>query len=336
MFACLAVIAGFASFAGAAAPGQAAEPDPLIVNAKEYPWSAIGRVNTGGRGFCTGFMVAPQVMLTAAHCLYDFREQRWWPTSEVHFLPGYQRDTYLGHARVLAYSVAGTYQPRIEPQIESVLDDWAVVILKAPIGETVGWLGIQRLDNEILDSIAEGRAIALQAGYRRDRPHAISVQVKCSIPGLFGNGRGILHSCDVNEGGSGSPLLVFANGDVRALGIHAVRARIQNGAPVAGALATSVFDPDRGSLPAVSAWRDAGLSWGRGRAPESSDTALRSPTNTIDLLLGRLGYSVPINGHGLADDDRRSAILAFERSTGQPETGAPSLALLGQLIRALN
>ena len=43
------------------AHSDAAEPSlastgRMEVNAMEYPWSAIGRVNVGGRGHCTGFV----------------------------------------------------------------------------------------------------------------------------------------------------------------------------------------------------------------------------------------------------------------------------------------
>ncbi|MCH8808316.1 MAG: hypothetical protein IH993_00555, partial [Proteobacteria bacterium] len=33
----------------------------MIVEAMEYPWSALGRVNTGGRGFCTGILIGPRL-----------------------------------------------------------------------------------------------------------------------------------------------------------------------------------------------------------------------------------------------------------------------------------
>ncbi len=42
-----------------------AETGRIEVNAMEYPWSAIGRVNAGGRGHCTGFLIGERQVLTA-------------------------------------------------------------------------------------------------------------------------------------------------------------------------------------------------------------------------------------------------------------------------------
>ena len=47
-------------------PVTAVGAQRMIVNALEYPWSAIGRVNLGGRGHCTGFLVSERHVLTAA------------------------------------------------------------------------------------------------------------------------------------------------------------------------------------------------------------------------------------------------------------------------------
>ncbi|MEC7965333.1 MAG: trypsin-like serine protease, partial [Pseudomonadota bacterium] len=31
-------------------------------------WAAVGRLDLDGKGFCTGSLVAPDLVLTAAHC----------------------------------------------------------------------------------------------------------------------------------------------------------------------------------------------------------------------------------------------------------------------------
>ena len=60
---------------------SAAEVPPVegrfFADAQEYPWSALGRVNLAGRGFCNAIMIGDQQALTYAQCLYAAREGRW-------------------------------------------------------------------------------------------------------------------------------------------------------------------------------------------------------------------------------------------------------------------
>lgn len=279
---------------GLTAPNSAARAsDRLLLEARDYPWSAIGRINTAGRGFCTGFMVAADKVLTAAHCLYSFRQGRWYNPVDVHFVAGYQRDTFLKHSRAKSYEVHKNYRPRKVPEVADTLRDWAVITLAKPIGKDVGWLGLAVFDRTTLEQIQSGAAVAVQAGYRRDRPHAISAGLRCEVLKVFGKGRGVLHSCDVVEGASGSPLLLVRDGRVSVLGLHTIRTENEDGTSRAGALTVSVFHPKLGTEAAKAAANQAGLRWGGGRSPGSDASDQPLPKETIDQLLSQNGRDWP-------------------------------------------
>lgn len=78
---------GFAPIAGLAqAPLPPEQHYGEIADPSVWPFSAIGRVNrttrSDERGFCTGTLVAANLVLTAAHCLYQDEGVR----SVIHFV----------------------------------------------------------------------------------------------------------------------------------------------------------------------------------------------------------------------------------------------------------
>src|SRR6185295_1804716 len=95
-----------------------------------YPWSAIGKLNNSVGGSCTGVVIDRARVLTAAHCIFNRRTDRFLPPSSLHLLLGYQRGSYSVHARVADYTVGRGYDPKDEEG--SLASDWSVLRLAEP------------------------------------------------------------------------------------------------------------------------------------------------------------------------------------------------------------
>ncbi len=288
----------------------------VIVEAREYPWSALGRVNTGGRGYCTGILISPSHVLASAPCLYNGIEGRWWHQSELHFVAGYQRDSWLANSPVRSYQRAPAFAPKAGASLGNVANNWALITLSKPIGRETGWLGLQVLDQGLRRRILLGEAQVVPAGYRRGRQHVILLNLGCGLAGPVVTASTIQPNCEVLPGDVGAPPLVFSGDALR---------------PASEQMAQT----GRGSLGA--ALRQNGIAPGPGRGPRAGASAAPLPLATIDYFLIHLGYLAPAaEGEFRARDAaaRAAAIREFQNRTGLPADGQPSLSLLGYLIWA--
>ncbi|MGK7866369.1 trypsin-like serine peptidase [Falsiroseomonas sp. E2-1-a20] len=175
--------------------GQASRRPALVA---EAPWSSLVRVQSEAGGRCTGVLIAPNRVLTAAHCLVARQTRRMLQPGRVHVLAGYHRGEFRAQARVASLRVAPGFEAATSGPFGA---DWAVLRLAAPLaGPVLPLAGLP----------ARGTP-AMLGGWQQDRAHALLADTACSVLAQVVDGAGRLllqHGCAGTRGVSGAPLLV--------------------------------------------------------------------------------------------------------------------------------
>ncbi|MBV1836319.1 trypsin-like serine protease [Acetobacter estunensis] len=207
-------------------PGIGASDARQSVDMSQLPWSAIGRVQTELGGRCTGFLIAPNVVETAAHCLFIARTGHFIRPHDVHFLRAYDRGHYAAHARAIRFLVPPEYDPRREAATAAF--DRATLFLEAPVATRAQTLPVAQ------NLPVPGSAVVL-GGYEQDFSEVVRSDLNCQILGINRTTNGhvlIDHDCDATRGSSGAPLLGRQNGGWTVFGVQALANYGRGGAAV--------------------------------------------------------------------------------------------------------
>ena len=184
------------------------------VDPNEPPWNAVAKVQTNTGARCTGVLIAPAVVLTAAHCLYHRLTGRLLRPVSLHVLFGYERAGYRWHRLVTRVTVGAGFDGG-KPRAQTA--DWA----RLDLAEPVPVAPLPMFEGAVM----AGMPVVL-GGYNQDRAQLLLADTACHV--RQAGAAFVAHDCAGTRGTSGGPLLARQDARWAVVGINIGAGSVEN------------------------------------------------------------------------------------------------------------
>lgn len=182
--------------AGTAAAQDKSGLDELVTREDLRGFEPVGRVDIQNGGFCTGALIAADLVLTAGHCAVN-PDGSPIDAGRITFRAGLSYGSALVEARVARTVVDPDYRSGDPMPAEMIERDVALLQLAEPIPSGV-------ISPFVVARPSNGDAVSV-VSYAQGREEALSWQRVCRVIGRRGSLIGF--DCDVTFGASGAPVL---------------------------------------------------------------------------------------------------------------------------------
>jgi len=173
-------------------------------------WEGVGLLIINQRASCTGVLIEPALVLTAAHCLFDAKTGEKADPTKVEFRAGWRDGKSVARRFGQVAVVHSDYVNGAGVTSRQVRNDLALLQLASPIQSTHA--NPFRTDS----GIAAGQQVSV-VSYGSGRNDAPSRQRSCNV--LDASRGVVVMSCDVVPGSSGAPVFAMRNGQPRIVSV---------------------------------------------------------------------------------------------------------------------